>query len=160
MPGGDNPSPSVASVLQGTVFDGLTVAGHHACARADAQAYCWGYDGNGELGNGSTQSGGPFMVDGAWAQLAAGDASTCGIKTDHTLWCWGANLFGQLGIGTRMEHHEPMQVGTDSDWSVVSAGAGHACATKQGGDLYCWGRNFEGEIGDGKAWRTALQVVY
>ena len=152
-------APKTASAVTGTVFDGVTVGGLHSCVRVDGQYWCWGSDSHGELGNGSTIGGGPMRVNGLWAQLAAGDYYTCGVKVDGTLWCWGANEFGELGIGSLLEHHEPHQVGTDTDWKAVAAGSTHACALKTNQQLYCWGRNLEGQIGDGKAWRTTLEVV-
>ncbi len=153
------PTPA-ASVLTGTMFKGLTAGGAHSCASADGQYFCWGSDLHGQLGNESTTGVGPFPITGAWAQLAAGSEFTCGVKVDGTLWCWGANDWGQLGIGTRVERHEPRQVGTDTDWSAVAAGVNHACALKTSGRAFCWGRSLEGEIGDGRAWRTAMAVVF
>src|SRR5664279_1356411 len=55
-----------------------------------------------------------------WATISAGDLDTCGIRRDHTLWCWGSNHFGQLGLGDIQDRHVPTQVGTDTDWAAIT----------------------------------------
>jgi alpha-tubulin suppressor-like RCC1 family protein len=101
----------------------------------------------------------PWQVPGMWQDIATGARFTCGIKLDLTLWCWGANDFGQLGDGTFGEHHEPEQIGADADWVQISAGGENACARKASGALWCWGRNLEGQVGDASAWQPDLHVV-
>lgn len=69
---------------------------------------------------------------------------TCAIDTDGALWCWGSNDFGQLGDGTYVSSHKPIQVGTDSDWLAVDAKGNHTCGirgTDGKGTLWCWGQN-------------------
>jgi hypothetical protein len=59
---------------------------------------------------------GPHTADGrmspgaSWAHIAAGSYFTCGIRTDGTLWCWGDNGYGQLGLGNHTGHDRPQQV--------------------------------------------------
>ncbi len=55
-----------------------------------------------------------------WAQLSAGGNDTCGIRRDHTLWCWGDNSLGQLGMGDKRNRYTPTQVGTGTDWASMS----------------------------------------
>jgi alpha-tubulin suppressor-like RCC1 family protein len=94
----------------------VTVGGDYACGiRADATLWCWGYNGDGELGLGNhTPHDRPRPVTtpvaGGWASVTADGASTCGIRTGGTLWCWGDNSDGQLGIGNHTAHDRPRQV--------------------------------------------------
>jgi alpha-tubulin suppressor-like RCC1 family protein len=83
-------------------------------------------------------------------QVSAGGSHTVAIKTDGTLWAWGQNNFGQLGIGSSGSafQHEPVQIGTAADWAYVSAGRDHTVAVRANGALWAWGRNAEGQLGD------------
>lgn len=82
-------------------------------------------------------------------QVSAGGRHACGVRSDGTLWCWGANFYGQLGTGDRVGHNEPVQVGRGTSWTQVSAGGMHTCATKSTGTLWCWGLNYRGQLGLG-----------
>ena len=144
----------------------LVAAGNlHACAIAnDDKLYCWGANGRGELGDGTlVDHASPTMVGAStWISVATGGGyhgcgfsnrrtcggHTCAIRSDHTLWCWGANAEGQLGDLTTTDRAMPVQVGTQIDWSAVSAGAAHSCGIRNNGQLWCWGKNSEGELGD------------
>ena len=79
------------------------------------------------------------------------ESSTCGIRSGQ-LYCWGANDFGQLGIGTTVSSQSPVRVGTASDWLTVSVGGTSACGTRTAAPnttLWCWGDNSFGQVGDG-----------
>ncbi|MBU1243722.1 DUF4215 domain-containing protein [Myxococcota bacterium] len=83
-------------------------------------------------------------------QLVAGEAHTCALLTDDTLWCWGWNLYGQLGDGTGLDSSIPVRIAALEDQAAsVSAGAWHTCAVKLDGSLWCWGRNDRGQLGVG-----------
>jgi alpha-tubulin suppressor-like RCC1 family protein len=85
-----------------------------------------------------------------WQQVAAGLDHTLAIKPDGTLWGWGGNFVGQLGVGTVSESVQtPVQIGTDNDWKEVSAGGNNSMAVKNDGTLWAWGSNQFGQIGDG-----------
>lgn len=81
-----------------------------------------------------------------------GGGHTCAIRGDGTLWCWGSNDHGQLGLGTFADTYTPTQV-TALGGNVVdvSAGAWHTCARKSDKSVWCWGTNGGGEVGDGTA---------
>ncbi len=81
---------------------------------------------------------GPATAD--WSRVSVGAQHVCAIKTNGTLWCWGANNTGQLGVGDTTGRKLATQVGTDSDWAQVAAGS-FTCATKTTGSLWCWGPN-------------------
>jgi hypothetical protein len=72
-----------------------------------------------------------------------------GIQRDGTLWAWGGNASGQLGLGDLIDRDAPAQVGSDSDWLRVACGEGHSLALKQDGTLWTWGYNYSGQCGLG-----------
>jgi len=95
----------------------------HMCGITTAgDAYCWGGNTRGELGaatssacsfgGGSACSTVPVLVSGGhkWKALAVGTEFSCGITTSDTVYCWGANTFGQLGNGTTTDSAVPVQV--------------------------------------------------
>ena len=89
-----------------------------------------------------------IVLPGPWLTVSAGGTHTCAIKQNHTLWCWGANNLGQLGLGTlTVPQYQPVQVGSQADWASVSAGDTHTCALKTNGARYCWGDNSYGQLG-------------
>ena len=89
----------------------------------------------------------PAQAVGSWKQVSAGSSTTCGIKTDGTLWCWGDNAHGQLGVNDTVNRSGPTQVTTYTGWSAVSVGDRHVCASITMQRLYCWGDNTSGQLG-------------
>jgi alpha-tubulin suppressor-like RCC1 family protein len=84
-----------------------------------------------------------------WKYVSSGHYYTMAIKSDGTLWGWGANNYGQLGDGTTVERDNPVQIGTDSNWEKVYAKFIHTFAIKSDGTLWGWGYNRYGELGNG-----------
>jgi alpha-tubulin suppressor-like RCC1 family protein len=87
----------------------------HTCARrASGKVWCWGDNGHGELGDGTTHERQvPVRVRGVAdiTSISAGsDADTCARRTDGSAWCWGFNYHGALGDGTTTERHRPVRV--------------------------------------------------
>jgi alpha-tubulin suppressor-like RCC1 family protein/Tfp pilus assembly protein PilE len=131
--------------------------------QTDNTAWCWGFNGSGQVGNGA--SGGnittPTAVSGggSWSVIETGgnvnyagdpahDGSTCGIKTDGTLWCWGANTYGQLGINSTTNQSTPQQVLVGTTWKVITVGETNACAIKSDDTMWCWGQGAGYRNGD------------
>src|SRR6478609_365846 len=81
-----------------------------------------------------------------WQVVSTGFSHTCGIRTDATLWCWGDNEYGQLGLGDQKDRWVPRRVGTG--WVDVTAG-GHSCGIRTDATLWCWGYNGSGQLGLG-----------
>lgn len=83
-------------------FTAVSVGSSHSCALAAAgAAFCWGFNGSGQLGNGTTMSTWwPTRMNGTWTAISAGDDHSCGIRATQTVWCWGDNSSGQLGDGS------------------------------------------------------------
>ena len=74
-----------------------------------------------------------------------GSAQTCAVSADGALYCWGGNVFGQLGAGGTTAASAPLRVGTET-WGAVSSGGAHTCAVRAHGGLFCWGDNDYGQI--------------
>jgi alpha-tubulin suppressor-like RCC1 family protein len=98
----------------------------------------------------------------AWLAVAGGAYHTVAIKSDGTLWAWGFNSYGQLGLGDNTDRNTPTQVGTDTDWKSVAAGYYHTMAIKTNGSLWGWGGNGYGQLGvsDTVPRNTPTQVSY
>jgi alpha-tubulin suppressor-like RCC1 family protein len=114
------------------------------------QLYAWGLNTAGRLGDGTTISRSSPVQIGAltnWAFLATVDQGVGGaIKTDGSLWVWGANYNGQLGFNDRVYRSSPTQVGALTNWKELTTG--NACAAiKTDGSLWSWGNNTYGSLG-------------
>ena len=81
--------------------------------------------------------------------VAAGKWHTVAVKTDGTLWAWGANNSSQIGDGTYTNRLAPTQLGTATNWRTIAAGDLHTVALKTDGSLWAWGINGYGQLGDG-----------
>lgn len=87
------------------------------------------------------------IVTTCFKKVAAGTDFALALKTDGTLWAWGLNSSGQLGVGSTANKLTPVQVGTASDWKDVAAGESHVLAIKNNGTLWAWGANADGQLG-------------
>jgi alpha-tubulin suppressor-like RCC1 family protein len=81
--------------------------------------------------------------------VRGGYLHTCGIRLDHTLWCWGSNHYGQLGLGDYENRNVPTRVGNDANWVGVRSGDGHSCGVRLDHTLWCWGFGYYGQLGLG-----------
>jgi alpha-tubulin suppressor-like RCC1 family protein len=148
------PTPVAGDVRFRQVVSG----GGQACGIGyyDSLAYCWGYNGYGQLGDRSTVNRlTPARVSGArrWRQLSAGLFHTCGITLDQRVYCWGQNRYGQLGDSTGVSRLWPVRVAAGAlRFQQVSAGPEHTCAVSTAGKAFCWGNGRLGELGTGKTY--------
>jgi alpha-tubulin suppressor-like RCC1 family protein len=133
----------------------VAVGGSHACAlSAKGGVKCWGRNDRGQLGNGTNlDQNRPVDVAGLPEEIvavAAGRMHTCALNVFGGVKCWGANEDGQLGNGTNVDNHEPVEVvGLAAGVVAIAAGGNHTCALGREGGLTCWGSNKYGELGDG-----------
>jgi alpha-tubulin suppressor-like RCC1 family protein len=165
------PSPEQVGTIGGWAQVDASLS-HAAGVRDDHSLWTWGYDIDGGLG-GSGGINAPARVgyDADWASVSCGaytDSNyTMAIKTGGTLWAFGDNDAGQLGLGDRQERLVPTQVGADADWAVVAASDGvgshgrtddlhpdytlddHTLAIRTDGSLWAWGANDHGQLGVG-----------
>jgi alpha-tubulin suppressor-like RCC1 family protein len=145
--------------IGGATWRDVAPGWRHVCALDDAgAAWCWGSNGNGQLGTGSAAAtiADPTPVgDGRrYVRIFSGDYHTCAIATDHTLWCWGRNGAQELGLGDSADRNTPQQVlivapqtGPDDQWAFVGPGSDHTCAIMANMSLWCWGSNANGQLG-------------
>ena len=128
---------------------------HTIAVRQDGTLWAWGLNDKGQLGLGTTSTtpqATPVQVGTAtnWQSVAAGLSSTMAIRQDGTLWAWGDNPAGLLGLGTRNgTQPSPVQVGTATNWQSVALGYYHAVAIRTDGTLWTWGDNYAGQLGLG-----------
>jgi alpha-tubulin suppressor-like RCC1 family protein len=88
-----------------------------------------------------------ILVAQSWKEIKAGSEFSLGIKSDGTLWGWGHNLNGELGVLTgNIYETSPIQIGADTNWKMVSGGGWHALAIKNDGTLWGWGFNGNGQV--------------
>ena len=170
-PGGDptgDPDPSASPsdaastappTTEPVALEAVQVAAgdQHACALLpDGSAWCWGYNFQGQLGNGSNASSvRPVAVlgDHTFESLTAGRYFTCGLKADGAAWCWGDNSRGQLGNGRTGEGGssenttEPVQVQGGLAFDELTTGQLHVCGLVSG-DAFCWGAYASGQLGN------------
>lgn len=170
-----------SDVVQVSVGDGGTCA-----VKKDGTLWCWGLNHKGQLGVGDkVDRSKPVQVVALGSQVkfvstngyvfggSYEESHTCALKTDGSLWCWGANESGQLGDGTTGNKSVPTEVKIPGTQILsVSVGSYHTCATTKGiqpnsqqcsqasgvtscrslgesDQLYCWGWGFSGELGFG-----------
>jgi alpha-tubulin suppressor-like RCC1 family protein len=155
----DSLSPVDVSGLTSAVIS-ISVGGYHSCALLAAGGLkCWGYNGAGQLGDGTTTDRlTPVSVSGlatGVTNVAAGFFHTCARTTADGVKCWGQNAYGQLGDGTNMERDVPVDVsGLTSGVTAIAAGQYHSCAVTSAGGAKCWGNNGSGQVGDGTRFNT------
>jgi len=136
----------------------ITAGAIHTCALLDdGSVSCWGYNGYGSLGDGTTTNRNTTTqtsslgTDRTGVAIAAGRYHTCAILDDGSVSCWGDNEYGQLGDGTSTQRNTPTQtssLGTDRTAVAITAGAYHTCAILDDGSVSCWGQNNLGQLGD------------
>ena len=115
-------------------------------------AWCWGYNANGQLGDGTTTTPRktPVKINGyTFSSISAGYYHTCALNASGNAYCWGMNTYGQLGNGTTTESSVPVQVSGGHTFTSIAVGQYHTCAIDISGNAYCWGRNDWGQLGIG-----------
>jgi alpha-tubulin suppressor-like RCC1 family protein len=126
----------------------------HTCALTTKGAVrCWGYNGDGELGDNSVvTSHKPVSVYGlskGVKAITSGSYFTCALTTRGAVKCWGSNNYGQLGDNTTTSSSKPVTVyGLSKGVASISAGNFFACAVTTKGAAKCWGANTYGQLGD------------
>jgi alpha-tubulin suppressor-like RCC1 family protein len=140
----------------GTANNWATVSAgnvHSLAVKTNGTLWAWGNGQFGQLGNGlfSSATWTVTQVGTAndWLTVSAGNRFSLAIKTTGTLWSWGLNNTGQLGLNNLVDQNLPVQVGTANNWSKIDAGNQHSLAIDNSGFLYGWGNNTFGQLGNG-----------
>ena len=129
---------------------GITSIG--AAIKTNGTLWTWGRNIYGALGQSTNYSipiSSPVQVGAAtdWSQMSIGFYNFMAIKTNGTLWGWGGNGGGALGLNDRVYRSSPVQVGALTNWSKVSIFSNHCAAIKNDGTLWTWGSGNAGKTG-------------
>jgi alpha-tubulin suppressor-like RCC1 family protein len=164
---------SPVPVVGGLRFRQVDGGDEHTCAVTypDNRAYCWGYNAEGGLGNGTFSPrfrSTPTAVAGGlrFRQVSAGGGlydfesrepfagHSCGVTTTDEAFCWGPNTVGQLGIGGTSGGRvaSPTRVAGAHRFRQIEAGSAYTCAVTTTNRAFCWGNGRQGQIGDGKTY--------
>ena len=126
-----------------------------AAIKTDGTLWTWGKNDWGQQGVGDTITRSSPVQVGAltnWAKVETGTSTAFpvfAIKTDGTLWSWGLNYKGALGLGDTINRSSPVQVGALTNWSSIKGTYNGAVAIKTDGTLWSWGENYRGCMGVG-----------
>jgi len=143
-----------------------TLGGAHACLLAETgEAYCWGYNGQGQLGIADTAYTcspvlacafpNSMVVKGGltFTSVSTGGGSTCGLTPSHAAYCWGSDLGGNSAADTCIPiipcNPSPKLVAGSRSYASITSGIDVTCAITIESDAYCWGSNEEAQLGNG-----------
>ena len=157
--GDDDEADEASPVFVITPYNFSSVTSHydHSCGViTNGSAMCWGADDDGQIGDGDDDEANehvPVFVSGNhnFSSLHAGLFSTCGLLTNGSAMCWGADDDGQIGDGDdgQTDQHVPILVDTSEVFSSIDLGSSAVCGVITNGSAMCWGRDLYGELGDG-----------
>ena len=154
---------SLAFIAPVSAYAGVLSAGNnHTCLlNANGEAYCWGDNSVGQLGNGSTESSmTPVSVSGdlSFTSISAGWDHTCAITEDNDAYCWGRGRYGRLGNGSSENSRVPAEVSGGLSFESVDSGMAHTCGLTTDGAAFCWGRGEDGILGNNSVKSSLVPV--
>jgi hypothetical protein len=121
--------------------------------KTDGTLWAWGQASLGALGNNTTAPdiSSPIQIGSLtnWATVSDAYACSVAVKTDGTLWSWGYNFYGQLGLSNLTYYSSPKQIGALTNWLTISSGQYSCASVKANGTLWTWGYNLDVQLGLG-----------
>ncbi len=140
------------NVMKGLMVS-VGIQGHTLFIREDSTLWGWGWNSQGQVGNGATtDQRTPVQIGSAkWSYVSAGHVHALGIQVDGSLWAWGGGSNYRLGNGNTSSQTSPALIddGSNGKWVKVSAGYDNAVAVREDGTVWTWGNNLYGTTGDG-----------
>lgn len=142
--GDDTATPRCSPVQVPGCWKGVAAGGYHTLGvKTDGTLWVWGHNNHGQLGNNNTSNySSPITLPGTWIHVTdggQGQQAMYGIKNDNTLWAWGHNNHGRLGINCTSNKSSPVQV--PGCWIYVDSGCRHVVAIRNDGTAWGWGHN-------------------
>jgi alpha-tubulin suppressor-like RCC1 family protein len=130
----------------------VNATGVSVAIKSDGTLWTWGENTRGQLGDGTTTNrSSPGTTAGGgtnWKFVNCGYSPVCAIKTDGTLWTWGANASGQLGTNNTTARSSPgTTAGGGTNWKEVACERNQTAAIKTDGTLWTWGAGTSGALG-------------
>src|ERR1700677_66028 len=159
------PTTLLALMAAGVVVTGGATASTSWADTAQAQApgaVAFGFNGNGELGDGgATSSDAPVALSplSEAAAISAGGFHSLAMLDNGTVRAWGYNGYGELGNGTTITSDTPVEVQGLDGVTAVSAGEFHSLALLSSGNVMAWGGNNDGQLGDGSNANSDVPVA-
>jgi alpha-tubulin suppressor-like RCC1 family protein len=153
----DSRIPTPVSMPGDVLFASIDAGGNYTCALTTVGTiYCWGRNEYGQLGNGTTSMSttpsalslsARVLID----SISVGEISACARTTGAAIYCWGNNIYGQLGDGTTTHSSIPKRliIPGGETFASITAGVFHTCASTIVDTIYCWGYNAYGQLGTG-----------
>src|SRR3989339_843864 len=140
-----------------SAYKSISAGDYYTCGirKNDSRVLCWGFGGNGELGDGQTlvvQLNPNVTTDTSdYKKIATGDYHSCGIRAnDSRVLCWGDGGDGELGNGGFINLNNPTLTSDISAYVQISAGSYDTCGTRLNDTrILCWGLNDNGQLGTG-----------
>ena len=135
-----------------------SAGGRHSCGLAQGGVeYCWGYNGDGQLGIGIPPLGsGPVFAQPqpsgtsgnlTFGQISSGRFHNCSLTLAGVGYCWGINVDGRLGTGNTTTAITPAVIVSTRPYASITAGQVHSCSIDLAGRAFCWGGNSDGQLG-------------
>ena len=169
----DTKSLSYSLTLVLSQTHGLSVGDTHTCGiTTSSQAYCWGGNSGGRLGNNSTTNSsvpvavaqGAVPAGVSLESIGVGQYASCAIGSDGEAYCWGTNTYGQLGNNSTANSSVPVAVAQGAvpagvKFVHINGGQHHMCALGSNGKAYCWGINGSGQLGNNSTANSSVPVA-
>jgi alpha-tubulin suppressor-like RCC1 family protein len=153
----------VRAIASGSGVTQVTGGGFQSAVLTSSGAVmAWGDNANGQVGNGNAPNAQltPVTLAGLAniVQISGGWAHTVALASDGTVWTWGGNGNGQLGVGNRTDSDVPVHVAGLTGVIAVSGGDCHTAALRADGTVWTWGCNGVGELGNGNFVDSLLPI--
>jgi RHS repeat-associated protein len=161
--GYDQANRLVSATSSGGAAGAILAGGqyHSLALKSDGTAWAWGYNVDGELGDGTTTNRtAPVQVSGLTgvSAIAAGNLHSLALTSGGVVKSWGSNVYGQLGDGTTTGRKTPVQVTGLTGITAVAGGNYHSLALRADGTVAAWGLNNAGQLGDGTTTSRTVPV--